>query len=137
MVIETSCSQAPPPPTTAEIDEFAGKDVVVRFHTTDGVTYATSRYAVTDSFVVIMEILRDSKYYQPTSAKLYGKADVQPPAKDVTVPVRILIGEIKAVENWEARSAATDVGAGLAIFVVIIAVAVLTLISQLRLPAMD
>ncbi|HKW15131.1 MAG TPA: hypothetical protein VJS69_11650, partial [Candidatus Krumholzibacteria bacterium] len=83
MIFETSCSQAPPPSTSAEIHDTAknyqSKHAVARFHLADGTTYATSSYAVTDSFVVIKEILRDSKYYSPTSEHLYDKSDVTPP----------------------------------------------------------
>ena len=58
--------------------------------------------------MVIKEILRDSKYYGPTSEHLYGKSDVTPPPADATAPVRIPMREIRSVEQWEPRVVSND-----------------------------
>jgi hypothetical protein len=116
MVLETSCSHQPQRPTTPEmkaaIDATAGKNVVLRFHTTEGTTYATSQYAVTDSFVVINEILRDPKYYQAKEARLYGKSNLRPPSREVILPVKLPISEIYAMDKWEPRSVEKDMVSG-------------------------
>ena len=58
--------------------------------------------------MVIKEILRDSKYYGPTSEHLYGKSDVTPPPKDVAPPVKIPMSQIRTVEKWEPVVVSND-----------------------------
>jgi hypothetical protein len=117
MVLESACSQAPPPSANVEVHDtarnFASKHAVARFHLLDGTTYATSSYAVADSFVVIKEILRDSKYYGPTSEHLYGKSDVTPPPQTATAPVKIPMREIRSVEQWQPTVVSNDSKKGL------------------------
>ena len=99
MVIETSCSQAPAPNTTGE-----HKDVVTKIHTVDGMLYVTSRYVVTDSYVVIRELLRDDRYYPNTAEPhLFHKPEgfKKPPA-DTTLPLRIPIDQVQSIEPWNA-----------------------------------
>jgi len=112
MVFETACSEAPPPSRNAEIHDTAknyqSKHGVVRFHLANGTTYATNSFSVSDSLVVIKDILRDSQYYGPTSEHFYGKSDVIPPPKTVMPPVRIPMREIRSVEKWEPRVVSND-----------------------------
>jgi hypothetical protein len=119
MVIDTACSQAPPPSANADVHDtarnFQSKHAVARFHLVDGTTYATSSYAVADSFVVIKEILRDAKYYGPTSEHLYGKSDVTPPPKTVAPPVKIPMRQISSVEQWQSTVVSNDSKKGLLI----------------------
>jgi hypothetical protein len=114
MVLETACSQAPPPNPSAEVHDtakhFESKHAAARFHLVDGTTYVTSNYAVEDSFVVINQILRDPKYYEPTS---YDKPHSTPPPANVTVPVRIPMREISSVEKWEPVVLSNDSKKGL------------------------
>lgn len=105
MTIETSCSQAPAPSPNPEVHDTAkhyqSKHAAARFHLVDGTTYATSNYAVTDSFVVINVILRDPKYYGSTGEHVYGDSVVTPPPASVTAPVKIPMSEIRSVDQWE------------------------------------
>jgi hypothetical protein len=114
MVLETACSQAPPPNPDAEVHNtakhFQSKHTAALFHLVNGTTYATSNYAVQDSFVVINQILRDSKYYEPTS---YDKANATPPPANATVPVKIPMREIASVEKWEPVVLSNDSKKGL------------------------
>lgn len=97
MVIETACSQAPAPNTTGE-----HRDVVTKIHTVDGTLYVTSNYVVTESGVVIRELLRDDRYY-PNSDEPHlfheFEAMKRPPA-DVMAPVRIPADQVKSIEPW-------------------------------------
>ena len=100
MVIETACSQAPAPNTTGE-----HKDVVTKIHTTDGMLYVTDRYAVTETHVVIRELLTDDRYY-PTSDEphLFHKPDqFKRPAADITLPVRIPAAQVLSIEPFNAK----------------------------------
>lgn len=108
MVLETSCSHAPP---RFDPREYEGQDVVVRFHATDGTTYVTSRYAVTDSSVVITQVLRDPKYYFPSEAKLY-KQTLTPPPGDLVLPFELNLSKIDTMDRWEPRSAGKDLAIG-------------------------
>jgi len=99
MVIETACSQAPAPNTTGE-----HKDVVTKIHTTDGMLYVTDRYAVTETHVVIRELLRDDRYYAPPDEPhLFHKQDAfkRPPA-DIMLPVRIPADQVQSIEPFNA-----------------------------------
>jgi len=112
MVIVTSCSNSPPPSTHPDIhtnaETFRSEGGVARFHLTNGTTYATNNYSVSDSLVVINVILRDSKYYGPTGEHLYDQPDVTPPPASVKPPVTILMSEIRTVERWEPRDVSHD-----------------------------
>lgn len=105
MVIEPACSNSPPPGTSPE----PGK-VITKVHTTDGTLYVTSRYAVTDSFVVIEEILRGEKYYpDPSEAHLYKKPEAtKQPAKDLVLPLRIPAKQVELIEPWKAAHHTRD-----------------------------
>jgi hypothetical protein len=99
MVIETACSQAPAPNATGE-----HKDVVTKIHTVDGMLYVTSRYVVTDTYVVIRELLRDDRYYsKPDEPHLFHKPEEfkKPPA-DIDLPVRIAADQVQSIESWNA-----------------------------------
>ena len=98
MVIETSCSQSPPPHTKAEPSER----VITKIHMRDNTLYVTSRYAVTDSFLVIQELLRDDKYYNnPDEPHVYGKVEpMKRPAADVVLPLRIPVREVESIGPW-------------------------------------
>jgi hypothetical protein len=100
VAVQPACSNAPPPsPAQTE----PGK-VITKIHTRDGTLYVTSRYAVTDSFVVIEEILRGEKYYpDPGEAHLYNKPEaVKQPAKDLVLPLRIPANQVEFMEPWKA-----------------------------------
>src|SRR5678816_417062 len=100
MVIETACSQAPAPNTTGE-----HKDVVTKITTVDGTLYVTSRYAVTETHVVIRELLRDDRYYpNPDEPHLFHAPEAmkKPPA-DVTVPMRIPMDQVQSIEPWQPK----------------------------------
>jgi hypothetical protein len=130
MVIQTACSHAPQP---APLDprNYPGDGVVVRFHTTDGVTYVTSSYAVTDSSIVIREILRDPKYYVPFDAKLFDQTLHAPP-KDLALPTDLPMSRIQFMDRWEARSVSRDVTEGTLIVVGIVTAAVVALIIAIN-----
>ena len=123
MLIETACSHAPPPPTRAEIHStitsHEGSGAVMRFHTTSGTTIAASEYSSTDSTVVIIAILWDSKYYRPSEAKLHQQELTRLP-KDTVLPLEVSLKEIKFVEKWEPRSVAADMAVGGAVVIVVI-----------------
>ena len=124
LLIETACSHAPPPPTRAEIQTYEGTGTVVRFHTISGTTLVTSRYATTDSTIVIDSILRDPKYYRPTEAKLHEQ-ELKPPPKETAFPLEVPLTQIKFIEKWEPRSVKADMAIGGAVvIVVIVAIAV-------------
>jgi hypothetical protein len=112
MVIEMACSHAPAPSTNPEVHDtaksFKSTGGVARFHLVDGTTYATNDFTVSDTLVVINVILRDSKYYGPTSEHFYGKSDVAAPPANVQAPVRIPMRDIRAVEKWEERVVSND-----------------------------
>lgn len=135
MVMETACSHAPPPATRAEVDStiqgYEGTGTVVRIHTISGITIVTSHYSTTDSTVVIHSILRDSKYYNPTEAKLHEQ-ELKPPPRETVLPLDVPFSQIKFIEKWESRSVVSDVGAGVAIMVLIVAAVVLGLFYALR-----
>ncbi|HET6348796.1 MAG TPA: hypothetical protein VFH88_06890 [Candidatus Krumholzibacteria bacterium] len=142
MLIETACSQSPPPSTSPQpqsvkegLAAYEGKGVVVRFHTTDGVTYVTTKFASTDSSVVINEILRDPQYFSAFEAKLYGKDQLTPPPADVKAPVEIPIREIYRMDRWEPRSVSSDMQKGalvLGAIVVGIAIALAVIIHNIH-----
>ena len=125
MIFETSCSQAPAPSPNPEVHDTAknyqSKHAVARFHLVDGTTYATSSYAVTDSFVVIKEILRDSKYYGPSSEHWHGESDVTPPPPGVIAPVKIPMSEVQSVDKWEPLVVSNNSKKGWLITVAILA----------------
>ncbi len=100
MVIETACSQAPAPNTTGE-----HKDVVVKIHTTDGTLYVTDRYAVTETHVVIRDLLTDDRYYpKPDEPHLFHTPQaMKKPAADVTAPVRIPMDQVQSIEPWQPK----------------------------------
>lgn len=80
--------------------DYEGEGVVVRFHTTAGITYVTSSYAVTDSSLVIRNILRDSKYYDPNEADLHEETPTPPPT-DIVLPVEVPMRNIRYMDRWE------------------------------------
>lgn len=127
-VFETSCSHAPPPDVRLEARNHEGKDVVVRFHSTDGITYVTSSYAVTDSSIVMRNILREPKYYAPTEAKLYDQT-LTPAPEDITLPVEVSMTSIKSMDTWQPRSAAKDVGLGVLVIIGLTVVAVIVVME--------
>jgi uncharacterized protein YjeT (DUF2065 family) len=135
MVLESACSQAPPPPSSADVRTMSERShgTIVRFHTTSGITYVTSQYTATDSTVVVNSLLRDPKYYRPTEAQLYGKGELQPPPKDTILPVTVPINQIRSMDEWQSRSVASDVGSGLVLvglIVVTVVAAFLYALSQ-------
>ncbi len=97
MVIETACSQAPAPNTTGE-----HKDVVTKIHTVDGTLYVTSNYVVTESGVVIRELLLDDRYYStPGEPHLFHKPEAfKKPPPGVTAPVRLSADKVRSIEAW-------------------------------------
>src|SRR5512139_2380813 len=99
MVLQPACSHAPPPGSHVDPRDYEGGGVVVRFHT-DTVTYVTSSYAVTDSSVVIRNILRDAKYYNPLEEELHEQPPA-PPATDVALPVEVPMKSIRYMDRWE------------------------------------
>jgi hypothetical protein len=132
MVLEMACSHAPPPPDPRiESRNHEGKGVVVRFHTTDRVTFVTSSYTTTDSSVVINQVLRHTKYYAPKEAKLYEQT-LTAPSRDLVFPVEIRFDEIKSMDTWEPRSVSADVAKGMAGMVVIVAAMVIAAIVAVR-----
>ena len=143
MIIETSCSHAPhsggpwqPSPTPRDhIAMYEGKDTVVIFRTSGGTTFATSHYALMDSIVVINNVLRDSKYYRPTGARLYDHQASTPPPKDMIFPAEVPVDQIYAAEKWELRSAGADLAIGLLIVGGLIAAAYIFALSTLRIGA--
>jgi hypothetical protein len=118
MVVETACSQAPAPSQSPEPSGL----VITKIHTTDGTLFVTSRYAVTHSFVVIDEILRDNKYYpDPTDPHLYQKPEAtKAPAGGLDLPVMIPLKQVKSIEPWRAPHKTRDgvlIGIGLVVAV--------------------
>jgi hypothetical protein len=99
MVIETACSQAPAPNTTGE-----HKDVVTKINTVDGTLYVTSNYVVTESGVVIRELLRDDRYYSnPDQPHVFHKPEaINKPPADITLPLRIPADQVQSIESWNA-----------------------------------
>jgi hypothetical protein len=145
MVVNSACSHAPREETAKEPSSAQGtlllhqnEHVVVRIHTADGTIYVTSRYAVTDSFVVVSEILRGEKYYpELTEPHLYGKPDpVKQPAEDVILPVEIPSDQLVRVERWEEKHPTrTGIASGVLIFVVVIGGFLLWAFSHIRVGA--
>lgn len=128
MLIETACSHAPPPASSADmhatIQSLEGSGTIMRFHTISGTTIVTSHFSTTDSTVVIHSILRDPKYYGPTEAKLYDQG-LTPPPRETVLPMDVPLGQIKFIEKWEPRSVGSDMAIGVAVFVGIIAALVI------------
>src|SRR5262245_43095778 len=100
MVIQTACSQAPAPNTTGE-----HKNVVTKIQTVDGMLYVTDRYAVTETHVVIRELLRDDKYYpKPDEPHLFHTPEtMKKPGADVEVPIRIPIAQVQSIEPFAPK----------------------------------
>jgi hypothetical protein len=135
MIIETSWSHAPPRrDVRLEAKQYQEQNVVVRFHTTDGITYVTSSYAVTDSSIVVRNILRETKYYAPTEAELYNQL-LTPAPEDILLPAELPITRIKSMDQWQPRSAGRDVGEGMLVIVGIVAVAIIVVLHNVRLGA--
>ena len=139
MLIETACSQSPPPSTSPQpqsvkegLAAYEGKGVVVRFHTTEGVTYVTTKFASTDSSVVINEILRDPQYFSAFEAQLYGKEELTPPPADVKAPVEIPMRDIYRMDRWEPRSVSSDSTKGMLIVSAIIVGLVVGLVVAIQ-----
>jgi hypothetical protein len=128
MVIETACSHAPAPATTpAEKNE----KILTKIYTTDNTLYVTSRYAVTDSFVVIHELIRDQRYYPyEHQAHLYEHDEPYTmPKAGLDLPVMIPVSQVKRIEPWtESHETRDGVLAGAGIFVGLI-VGVLMLLA--------
>jgi hypothetical protein len=145
MVLE-GCAQGPRDEIAAEPSPGAGgvllpherEHVVVRIHTTDGTIFVTSRYAVTDSLVVIEEILRGEKYYpEMNEPHLHGKPGPVPqPPENTILPVRIPIDRVARMERWEEEHPTrTGIASGVVVFVVVIGGFLLWAFSQIRVGA--
>lgn len=118
MVLETACSHAPAP-TTRPAE--APKKIITKIYTTDSTMYVTSSYAVTDSFVVINDVLRDKKFYpDPEKPHLYNHPDpVNQPPSSIDLPVKLRMDQVKKMELWEESHATRNgalIGAGLFAF---------------------
>ena len=100
MVLQAACSHAPHPGPNINPRDYEGEGVVVRFHTTDNITYVTSSYAVTDSSIVIRNILRDTKYYNPLEMELNEPAPTAP-AAGIALPIDLPIKNIRYMDRWE------------------------------------
>ena len=131
MLVETSCSHSPPPDVRLEARTHEGTNAVVRFHTDDHITYVTSSYAVTDSSVVIRNILREPRYYAPAEAKLYDQT-LTPAPRDVTLPFELPLTRITSVDTWQPRSVGKDVGVAALVIVGIVAVALVTVLELME-----
>lgn len=122
-LMQPACSHAPSPQ-----DPEPTGPVVTKIHTTDGTLFVTSRYAVTDSFVVLEEILRDKKYYpDATEPHLYQKPGAtKEPAGGLDLPVLIPIKQVESIEPWRAPHKTRDgvlIGIGLVIVAGIVVMA--------------
>ena len=100
MLIEMACSQAPPPNTTGE-----HKDVVTKIQTVDGTLYVTDRYTVTETHVVIRELLTDDRYYSnPDEPHLFHTPEaMKKPAADIAMPVRIPMDQVQSIEPFAPK----------------------------------
>lgn len=118
MLMQSACSNSPPPATSTE----SGK-VITKIHTRDGTLYVTSRYAVTDSFVVIEELLRDRKYYPDEAPHLYNHPEaVKAPPANLDFPVMLPLRQVDRIEPWKdshktSNGVLAGFGIGLLIFV--------------------
>lgn len=99
MVLQPACSRAPAPGSTIDPRDYEGEGVIVRFHT-DTTTYVTSSYAVTDSSVVIRNILRDTKYYNPLEKELHEQPPTPPPT-GAALPIEVPMKSIRYMDRWE------------------------------------
>ena len=100
IVIEAGCSSAPAPATRhAESPDR----ILSKIYTKDNTLYVTSRFAVTDSFVVIQELIRDRKYYPyENEPHLYNHEESykMPPA-NLDLPVMIQNNQVTRIEPWK------------------------------------
>jgi hypothetical protein len=142
MVVNTACSHAPrnepaqraAPREHEAVASLANEHVVVRIHAADGTIYVTSRFAVTDSMVVIEEILRGEKYYpEMNEPHLYQKpAPVKQPPLDVDLPVRMPIRNVTRIEGWkDPHPGWAGVGAGALIGAVLVIGVVILVIEAM------
>ena len=120
MVVETACSSAPAPQAQAE----SSGQVVTKIHTIDGTLYVTNHYTVTDSTVVIEEVLRGKQYYPDSDEPhLYNHPDTgkEPPA-DIKTPIVIPVKQVDRIEPWRQPHKTYDrllIGVALVVGVVI------------------
>ena len=115
MVMETSCSQAPPP-TTGSPEPKPG--TLTKIYTVDHTLYIASRYAVADSFVVIQELVRDRKYYPYESGPhLYNRPpDYKMTPANCDLPIMIPLKQVYAIGPWrESHETRNGVVAGIVI----------------------
>jgi hypothetical protein len=135
MVLNTACSHAPGPGSAPEPAPASPGRIMARVYTTDGTLYVTSRYNVTDSCVVIEEILRGDEFYaDPNEAHLYQKPDSakEPPA-DLTPPVSIPLDQVRRIEPALVASSAKEGQSGWLLPAGLILGIALTLVSVIAL----
>jgi hypothetical protein len=84
----------------------------------DNTLYIASRYAVTDSFVVIQELIRDRKYYpyeEETHLYNHPESYKMPPA-NLDIPVMIPLKQVRGIGPWkESHETRNGVLAGVVI----------------------
>jgi hypothetical protein len=120
MVIEMACSQAPAPQSRPESPER----ILTKIYAVDGTLYVSSRYALTDSFVVIQELLRDRAYYPyEGEAHLYNHPEpVKMPSANLDLPVMLPLKQVKRIEPWkESHETRNGVLGGVGVVVIVVA----------------
>lgn len=132
LIIETSCSGAPPPqsapqPTSSpseirsRLALYAKDKAIVRIHTDDGTIIPTAHYSLTDSSVVIDDVLRGKDYIPELSkAHLFGDREAKELPDGTALPLSVPMERIVALQSWNfpSRPAAVgeDVGPRLAVY---------------------
>jgi len=101
----------------------------------DHTLYIASRYAVTDSFVVIQELVRDRKYYPYESdPHLYNHPpDYKMPPANLDLPIMIPLKQVYAIGPWQ-ESHETRNGVFAAVLIVAgLVVALVVVLSQVKI----
>jgi hypothetical protein len=122
LIIVSSCSGAPPPqsapqPTNSpsevrsRLELYAKDKAIVRIHTDDGTIIPTAHYSLTDSSVVIDDVLRGKDYIPELSeAHLYGDRVARELPGSAAFPLSVPMDRIVALQRWNFPSRPAAVG---------------------------
>ncbi len=132
MVIETSCSHAPTPSTKSAEPEPRS---LTNIYTADNTLYIASRYAVTDSFVVIQELVRDTKYYpyQYRSHYYNQSPKYRVPPANTDLPIMLPLKQVQSIGPWQESHETRNGVLAAVVIVAGLAAALAIVISQIEL----
>ncbi len=111
LLIETACSGTPPPPapqltsSPSEIRSrlvlYARDNAVIRLHLDDGTVIPTGHYLLTDSTVVVDDVLHGRDYMPELNvAHLFSKQHTKELPDSVALPMNVPLDRIVALQSW-------------------------------------